>query len=520
MKVNKSLPIAFFCLEYAIEDNLPLYAGGLGVLAGDYLLESGKQGVPFVGIGLFYHQHIPDPSTAGFSLLKNSNSKEVVLEIEIKDPPVLARVWEKTYGSAKLFLLDTNISQNSPELRKITEKLYDYEITNFLLQQLVLGIGGIKLLNILGIKPAVYHLNEGHTCFAIIGLLASKNSLSPPTELIVSTKHTIFSAAGAYITRDFFNQLLGHFCFKNHLDIEKLFLLGSSELHPNHFSTTKFLLSYSRKANGVSKSHCFYESQVHPGSSLISITNGVNPDRWEAKDFKAKTNLTDEEFWQIHQKNKLEMLKEIKKPFSPDILTLVWARRVTSYKRPLLIFSDLQRLTNILNNSNFPVQIIIFGQIKENDQEGIELENQIQEFCKNPNISQRVFFSSKYCLKISKKLVSGADVWLSSPEIGKEACSTSGMKSGLNGALQFSTNDGWVTEVNWKNLGWIIPENNVSNNLYAILEQQIIPLYYQRNETNIPIEWIKRMRKTRQLILRKYTTSRMLDDYWTKLYCL
>jgi len=519
MESARALPIAYFCLEYAVEDNLPLYAGGLGVLAGDYLFEAGKQGVPFFGIGLFYHQYISDPSIADFFPLKDSSGKQIILEIEIKDPPIFAKVWEKSYNSAKLYLLDTNIPQNSFEVRKITEKLYDYDFKNFLLQQLVLGIGGVKLLKTLKIKPAVYHLNEGHTCFALIGLLAEQKSLLPPPWLVVATKHTIFSAAGAYIDRDLFYELLGFFCHKYHLDVEKLFLLGSSELHPNHFSTTKFLLFYSQKANGVSKSHCFYESQVHPGSSLISITNGVNPARWEAEDFKAKTILTDEEFWKIHQKNKLEMLKEIKKPFNPDILTLVWARRITSYKRPLLIFSDLQRLANILNNSSFPVQIIIFGQIKENDQEGIELENQIQEFCKNPNISKRVFFSSKYCLKIAKKLVSGADVWLSTPEIGKEACSTSGMKSGLNGVLQFSTNDGWVTEVNWENIGWIIPENNISNNLYAILEQQIVPLYYQRDKNNVPIRWVKRMEKTRQLILKKYTTSRMITEYFSKLYC-
>lgn len=518
--INKSKKIAFFCLEYAIEDNLPIYAGGLGVLAGDYLLEASSQKIPFYGLGLFYHQYLNDPSCCGFKPLICSDGKEVLIEIDIKNPPILAKVWAKRYNSACLFLFDTNIPQNSPEDREITNTLYDANLKNFLAQQLVLGIGGIKLLDYLDIEPAVYHLNEGHTSFAILGLLAKQKNLLPPKKLIVSTKHTIFSGAGVYINKENFYNLLNYFCNRYHLDIEKLFVSGSAETHPNHFSTTKFLLTYSRRSNGVSKSHCFYESQLHPGSSLIPITNGINPKRWQIPEFGEKYELSDEQIWSIHQKNKREMIKTIGSDLNEEYLTIVWARRITSYKQPLLIFSDLDRLSKLVNNPNTPIQIIIAGRIKENDPDGIELENQINKFCSNPNLSKRVVFYPNYCIGVAKKLVAGADVWLSTPEIGKEACSTSGMKSGINGVLQFSTNDGWVTEVNWENIGWIIPENDVSNNLYKILETQIAPLYYQRNKKNIPTEWIKRMRKTRKIILEKYTTQRMLNNYFKKLYTL
>ena len=212
------------------------------------------------------------------------------------------------------------------------------------------------------------------------------------------------------------------------------------------------------------------------------------------------------------------MLDLVGKNLNPDFLTLVWARRITSYKRPLLIFSDLQRLSKLLNNPDRPVQIIIAGKIKEGDPEGLELENQITYFCQNPQLAKRIIFCPTYCLPIARKLVTGADVWLSTPEIGKEACSTSGMKSGLNGVLQLSTNDGWVTEVDWNHFGWIIPENNVSQNLYAILENEVIPLYYDRNKNRLPEKWVERMRQTRKLIQAKYTTARMLKEYQNKLY--
>jgi len=515
---KNSPPIAYFCLEYGIEDELPLYAGGLGILAGDYLLEAAKQGIPFYGLGLFYHRYVNDPTGCGFKPLTDEDGKEIFLKIDIKNPPLLARIWTKSYKTAKLFLLDTNIPENPPEDREITKTLYDSNPKNLLSQQLVLGIGGINLLDQLEINPGVYHLNEGHASFAILGLLAKQENTSPPTKLIVSTKHTIFSGAGIYITREDFNHLLSYFCFHHHLDIEKLFSAGSTELHPNHFSTTKFLLSYSQRCNGVSRSHCFYEAQVHPGSPLISITNGINSDRWQATDWTDKDELTDEQIWGIHQKNKKEMIKAVGNDLKQEFLTLVWARRITGYKRPLLIFSDLERLSKLINHQITPIQVIISGRTKENDPEGIELENQIQEFCQDPKLLRKVIFCPDYNLKIARKFVAGADVWLSTPEIGKEACSTSGMKSGLNGSLQFSTNDGWVMEVNWKNLGWIIPENNISQNLYSILEQQIIPLYYRRNEKNLPSEWIKRMRKTRQLIEKRYTTGRMLNDYFKRLY--
>lgn len=518
-------PIAFFCAEYAIEENLHLYAGGLGVLAGDLVLEAGKQGLPFHAFGLYYHEHDPDPKAAGYQILKDQNEEEILVDIDIADRPILARTWVKSFQSAKLYLLDTNVSANSDEDKEITKVLYGPTKEVKIKQQLVLAIGGTRVLERLEINPAIYHLNEGHTALVILTLAISFLADNPTSSLvsalnvvkskIVSSKHTILPGAGIYLEKNDFDALLAPFLTRHKISPEEVFALGTGLAHPDKFSTTKFLLAFSSRANCVSKIHCSYELGVHPNSPLIPITNGVFAPRWQAKSWHDKdlATLPDDQLLKLHLHNKEEMFQTMGVDFNPKFLTIVWARRITAYKRPELLISNLSRLTSLLTNPERPVQIIISGQAGRTDEEGQKTVAAVKKICGSAPCKGKIVYVPNYSILVAKTLVKGADVWLNTPQVGKEACGTSGMKSGLNGALQFSSNDGWVAENSWDDVGWVLPEENIHEKIYSIIETEIVPTYYLHAD-----EWAARMRKTMTLVQEKYTTTTMLKNYLTELY--
>lgn len=456
------MSIAFICAEFGIEESLPIYAGGLGILAGDFVLEAGKQGLDFNAVGLFYNGQSPSPDTAGFELLNLEDLK----------------VWKKSYGTANLFLLDGG---------EITKQLYGPDDISMLKQQILLGFGAVKLLNFLNIKPDVWHLNEGHTALTALALSVRANHDSPlPT--IVATKHTILPGAGLHLEWE---------VVKKYLEINDDFISKASyKNNPRYFSTTAYLLHMAVRANAVSVTHAEFEKGVHPDSKLFPITNGVSVDRWLSPHPKAENKkiLFD------HLKNKYGFTLDSR------LLTIVWARRLASYKRPGLLFEDLSRLSGIVNNTNYPVQIVFAGKASAAAQK-------IMDACRRPEFKNKVVFIPEYDISLSKLLVAGADVWLNTPLPGQEASGTSGMKAGLNGALMLSTADGWMTERNWTNIGWILFENNIVQNLYNLIEKNIAPLYYD-NKT----EWAARMQKTRDIVLTNYTAERMVKDYMEKLY--
>ncbi|MEK7127803.1 MAG: alpha-glucan family phosphorylase [Patescibacteria group bacterium] len=459
--MNKS--IAFICAEFGIEDSLPIYAGGLGILAGDFVIEAGKMGLDFNAVGLFYNGQSPSPDQAGYSLLPT---------------PFDFKVWHKAYGSANLYLLDGG---------EITKQLYGPDDITMLKQQILLGFGAVKLLNFLNVKPAVWHLNEGHTALTALAL--------PPDAKIVATKHTILPGAGLHLEWD---------VVKKYLTVDDDFISKASyKNNPKYFSTTAYLLRMAARANAVSTTHAEFERGVHPDSKLFPITDGVSVDRWLSPNSKAgnKKILFD------HLKNKYGF------SLNPDILTIIWARRLATYKRPHLLFEDLIRLGQIINNEKYPVQIIMAGKASQSDMEGQGVAGKIMDACERPEFKNKVVFVPDYDIPLAKLLTAGADVWLNTPLPGQEACGTSGMKSGLNGALMLSTADGWMAELDWSNIGWVLFEHGIVENLYNLIETLVTPLYYD-NKT----AWQSRMQKTREIVLNNYTAKRMVKDYLERLY--
>jgi alpha-glucan phosphorylase-like protein len=377
----------------------------------------------------------------------------------------------------------------------------------------------------------VYHLNEGHTGFAALGLIGSKmddgmafeDAVLWVKEHTVSSKHTVFSESGLHVRS---GELIAHikaYCEKHKIDVNRIFSIGIHELDSDTFSTTGFMVNLSRKSNGVSIIHTVFEKDVHKKSILIPITNGVYKPRWKSKLWTEGSGiLSDNNVWDIKKKLRTTLLDYVKKEtgvvMDPDACTIVWARRFAAYKRPSLLFSDIARLGRICSASNMPVQFIISGKAHESDQEGQKLVSLIKGLTEDPVFKGKVVYIPDYSLETAALLVAGADVWLNTPIRGKEASGTSGMKAGLNGTLQVSISDGWMDEVDWTGTGWILPDEGTGEALYSILESEIVPLFFNRPKNSIPEEWIRRMRGTMNIVETRFGAERMLRDYIRQLY--
>ncbi len=517
-RAQKTTPcVAFYCAEYAIDDRLPSFAGGLGILAGDLLLEAADQGLNFNLISLFYHSAFADGDGQNIQSLRPENfgfSVSGTISCPLADRRVATQIWTKKIGSAGIFLLDTNLPQNSPRDQNITKLLYGPDDLTMLEQQIILGFGSVELFRLLNMKPDIYHLNEGHTALAILALAVSYAQKNPGTDLktaleavkpeIVATKHTILPSAGLHIPWELPRIYLGPIIESAGLSFPDLLPLAAHKSRPEMFSTTQLLLSFSQKSSAVSFPHAKFEKDIHPESPLIPITNGVNRKRWQPAG-KSKAE------------NKQDLAGFLSQNFSVQIntsaLLIVWARRLAAYKRPHLLFSDLTRLEQLVNLPNRPVQIIIAGRVYSSDPETTGVAKEIENHCQGPNLKGHVIFLPEYNLPLAKKLSAAADIWLNTPLPGKEASGTSGMKAGLNGALQFSTADGWIAENDWTNMGWILFEDDISKNLYDTIEKEIVPLYFDQ-----PEKWQQRAAQTRNLVEKNYLTSRVLKDYLAKLY--
>lgn len=482
------------------------------------MLETPTEDFKMVGLGIFYshgfHAHHEDgrldPKMFGFEIIKDPLGKDMYFSSPLGKNEVWFQVWKKSFSASIVYLIDTDISINKPDYQNITKHLYGPDKDTMLDQQIILGTALPKIFSAEKITPDIYHLNEGHTAMSIIGLAEGKvENLEKIKNMAVATKHTILTGGGMYIERQVFREKLG---FLENPDA--FFDLGTGSTHPDTFSTTNFLLRYTKAGSAVSIAHAVAEKQVHPHSNLIPITNGINKSRWQ------KTDST-EDIWLSHQENKAEMIDFLEKQtatrLSLNTLTVTWARRFASYKRPDLLFKNIDELTKVTKLFS-SVQFIIAGQTNPKDEEASDIKEEIKRILEEKALGGRICFLDSYNLKIARFLVSGSDVWLNTPTPGIEASGTSGMKAGINGILEFTTKDGWIPEVDWTSLGWIIPENNITENLYRILEKEIIPLYYQMGKDGLPSEWIRRMEKTKKLIEEKYTSKRLLEDYWEKLY--
>lgn len=527
-------PIAYFCIEYALSDMLPTYAGGLGVLAGDYVKELHDQQIPAVAVGLMYHsvygaygiihgeaEKIANPEEHVELQLQpalDKNKNPLVIRVPIRDKDVFVKAWIWEKDTVKVFLLDTDLPENDPADRGITYKLYDSDKEIRMKQEMVLGIGGFRLLEALEIEPSIYHMNEGHSAlldFEIIRHEMKKRKISfqeamrMATHHVVFTNHTLVPAGNEIFSYELFALMLEKYALDLEVPIIELAALGSIP-DVRSISLSLFGLRFAGKINAVSKLHAEEAAKTWSGYTFEAVTNGIHIPTWD------KT-ASQENILSKHSENKKILLQYIKEKsgeeWKENELLLGWARRMVPYKRPLALFEDLERFKRIAYNADKPVKVVITGIAHQGDSEGREIIRKLHEMVEKELIHALVFLPT-YSTTVGKLLTSGCDIWLNTPVVGSEACGTSGMKACLNGTLPCTTKDGWVYEINVPDVGWELQSDMVSKSVLDVLENQIVPQYYSNDKS----PWEQKMQKARTLIQNEYSATRMLKEYFEKLY--
>ena len=607
---NKNDLIAYFSAEYGLDQTIPIYSGGLGILSGDHLKSASDLGIPLVAVGLLYkngyfHQKINgygdqeteynniELSNLPINPVKDGNGEELKIYVKFENRKVYLKVWQINVGRIKLYLLDSDIDENSPEDRETTLRLYGGDQEMRIKQEIVLGMGGTNLLTqVLGLNPTVYHMNEGHSAFLILELIKNiirEKKVSFEVAKDIASSKTVFTThTPVPAGNDIFPIALVEKYFKGfwprlNLDREEFLKLGMkpcTELEPG-FNMGILALKVAGKKNGVSKLHGAVSRELFGDvwpeiaaneSPITYVTNGIHTCSWLAPSLKELynkylipywqdnifkdevweniNNIPNQELWGIHQQRKqklLEIVKEnttnrlrrsgysyeeindITSKLNPNALTIGFARRFATYKRATLIFKDLERITQILNNADRPVQLIFAGKAHPADKEGQDLIKRIHEISMMPQFKGKIFLLENYNIAMSRYLVSGVDVWLNNPRRPMEASGTSGQKASVNGVINFSVLDGWWAEGYNQENGWTIGTNAEftsyeeqdiadSQSMYHTLEEKIIPTYYEKDENGISEKWMEIMKNSITSTGGKYSTSRMLVDYTNNLY--
>ena len=556
---DKNLPsIAYFSMEYGMTNILKIYSGGLGILAGDYLKQASDSGYDMAAIGLFYRQgyFTQTISQSGeqdekyesqrfmdtpAELVKDKNGNALTVAVEMEGRKVYAQIWELKVGRIKLFLLDTDRNDNSEEDKAITYRLYGGDNENRLRQEMILGIGGVKTLNLLGITKDVYHLNEGHAAFTVFERLkclmqSQKLSFNEALEVVrasnLFTTHTPVPAGHDAFPESLMMQYMGDYPNKLGISWNKFINLGkiNPEDKNEKFSMSVLAANTSQEINGVSKLHGevsrkrifntmwpgYFPEELHIGY----VTNGVHYSTWTSKlwqehldnngkiDFTRIYQASAKEIWHIRKKLKNQLheyinnlidsvrtagsenpkhLIKIKNTFNKDALTIGFARRFASYKRGNLLFKDLDRLNRIVNNPDFPVQFIFAGKAHPKDGEGKGIIKEIVEISKRPEFIGKILFLENYNMTLAKELVKGVDVWLNTPTRPLEASGTSGMKAVMNGVLNFSVIDGWWVEGYKEQAGWALAQENKYKNNELQNEYDAEQIYRKLENEIIPL---------------------------------
>jgi len=605
--------IAYFCMEYGLHQCLPLYSGGLGVLAGDHLKSASDLGLPLVGVGLLYrsgyfHQNIDADGrqqhiypSSDFSRLPirpaaGHTGREIQVAVPFGDREVRAQVWIAQVGRVPLLLLDTDVAQNDSADRPITSILYTPGREMRLAQELVLGLGGAAALTALGIEPAVWHMNEGHSAFLQIERLRQRLVAGLPLDQAVEelratsvfTTHTPVPAGNEVFETPLVRKYFLPWLAKSELAAEPIFALGNNDHGEKDqpFNLTALALRTSSRVNGVSRLNAevasrmwrhLFPSTPPDGQPIAAITNGIHTPTWQGAEIQgiflrwlgerwpeltasiesvaAIRAGSDAELWEAHlaQKRRLarflrsrlrnqfarhghspDDLRRIEHLFDPAVLTIGFARRFTTYKRARLLFSDLHRLRQLVGSVERPLQIVLAGKAHPADREGQELIAHIFQLSQSEALKGRVFFVEDYDMRVARKLVQGVDVWLNTPRRPLEASGTSGMKAAMNGALNCSIADGWWPEGFDGENGWVIgataggPPATTADEaqqdredalaLYELLEEQIVPTYYRRDASGLPVEWIAKMKQAIASITPRFSSDRMLGDYCELAY--
>lgn len=596
--------VAYFSAEYGITECLKTYSGGLGVLSGDHLKSSSDLGIPLVGIGLAYHYgyftqlinrdgwqtenyEVNDFQNLPISLLRDENYIPVKVSVNFPNRTIWIQVWVAKVGRVKLFLLDTSMAENSVEDRRITDILYGGDNEKRICQEIILGIGGIRLLEKLNYNIKAFHLNEGHSaflCFERIKNLMKKENLSYKESKSICyysnifTTHTPVPAGIDIFTKDLFSKYFKSYA-ENEIGIssDELFMEGDLIKDDNdndRFNMAYLAINNSNFINGVSKLHGevsrkmwklpqtrkdidYITNGVHTPSYISKFTNNILCEHftknWIYDDsvWDRINEISDEEIWALRLMNKYklinfcrekikdkwiylgadkEKLKETESILNPDALTIGFARRFATYKRGDLIFRDLDRLKRIVNNSSMPVQFIFSGKAHPKDEGGKNLISELISFTRDEDLLHKIVFLDNYDLNVARHLVEGCDIWLNNPRRPLEASGTSGMKIVANGGLNFSILDGWWDEGYSAENGWKIDsilDENVSlenrdtleaKSLYDTLENEIIPMYYSRNQKGIPVQWVGKIKSSIKNLAGYFSTNRMVKDYCEKFY--
>ena len=599
--------IAYFSAEFAIHQSLPIYAGGLGVLAGDHCKAASDLGVPLTGIGFMYpqgyfHQTLTadgwqeevyeklDWTDAPVEPAMAPDGRPCVTAVPLGHRTVLAAVWRVRVGRVNLFLLDTGLEENAPEDRALSARLYGGNQETRLQQEIVLGVGGVRVLKAMGVKPSAYHLNEGHAAFVGLQRLhdlceqgaSFDEALDEVRRSTVFTTHTPVAAGHDAFPFDAVEaQLAG--AWGGLADHRERFLdLGRHDGgHGSLFNMTALAMRTAAHVNGVSRLHAevtrhmwqpLWPDTPHDAVPVGAVTNGVHVGTWLAADMvrlferhlgadwmarhddpsvsDRVLEIPDEELWAVRQLLRAILFKFVRERararwttegvgvarvvaagtmFDEHTLTLGFARRFTAYKRPDLIFSDPDRLARILNGHGRPVQIVFAGKAHPADEAGKHHLQHIYQRALDPQFGGRVAFIDDYDLHVAHFMVQGCDVWLNNPRKPLEASGTSGMKAAINGTPHLSIGDGWWAEGFTGDNGWLIegeahPDDPGAQDwadaqaLYDVIEQQLVPAYYDRNPKDIPVRWLQTVRQAIRTVLPRFSTRRMVKEYVREMY--
>ena len=606
-KHNVSLnKIAYFSMEFGLSEALPIYSGGLGLLAGDHLKAANDLGLPLVGVGLLYQngyfRQTFDAEGNQIALYPSSNTSDLPvspvrgangewLRIRLQTPSKLwVRVWQAQIGRIKLYLLDTNDPINHPLDRCITTELYGGGSEHRLSQEILLGIGGWRVLQALGISPDICHLNEGHAALLVLerarDLMREKN-INFATALTVTragnlfTTHTPVEAGFDRFSPELITNSLGLYAKELNIDINTLLSLGRSPGDNNPaapFNMAYLAIRGSAAVNGVSRLHGRVSRNIFnplfPNWSkyevpVTHVTNGVHVPAWDSVEAdELWTNIcgkdrwfcnpevvsekfrqvADQDLWRLRAKNRTRLVQYVRdeyarelnvhsnlsesemenlvlRLFDPNVMTIGFARRFATYKRPNLLLTDPDRLARLLTNTTKPVQLVISGKAHPADWPGQQLIKAWHQFMQRPEIRERAIFISDYDMITAEYMVQGVDLWINTPRRPWEACGTSGMKILVNGGLNLSELDGWWAEAYRPEVGWSLNGMESEQNdeeqaemLLYLLENEIVPAFYERNNCGIPQRWVSKMRESMTALTPYFSANRMVREYTERFY--
>lgn len=600
--------VAYFCAEFGFHESLPIYSGGLGILAGDHCKAASNLHVPFVAVGLLYRQGYFQQRVDGegnqYAVYTDSDfgdlpiapalredGSEVQVTVEVAARDVTVKVWRARVGRVILYLLDADLEVNHPEDRYIAHRLYGGDRNTRMKQEIILGIGGVRALYAMGMKPTIWHINEGHAAFLVLERVRSLmregldflSALEAVAVNTLFTTHTAVAAGHDYFSEQAILHYFERFCHELHLSGDQLVALGRMPGN-GEFNMTALAVRGSRFHNGVSRIHGGVSAnilkdlwpQIPVSENPVSyVTNGVHVATFLAPEWadlfdhllgggwsqrlgdpailERISEVPNQNFWSVHQQLKAQMLHLVRHvvriqhfrnrgseahldrllkfadPANPNVLTIGFGRRFATYKRATLLFENLDWLRDIVRDPQRPVLFIFTGKAHPADEPGKELIRRVMQVAAMPEFEGRILFAEGYDLHLARRLVSGVDVWLNNPVYPMEASGTSGMKAGINGVVNLSVLDGWWEEGYQGDNGWAIkPASEVldeqhrnreeSRSLYELLQDRVIPTYYDRGKMGFSAEWIKLAKRSIVSLLPHFNTSRMMGEYVAKFY--